>query len=152
LAKQKAEFQNNLKRSEQNSDSERKKLRTQFHQLEKEATESDKIFREILDQQEEEYEMELITLKASSDEQLRIQRTRTQEIQNHMQGLNREKNLLFRQKEELRSKASFAEDAVQSKYEMRKKQEVSNPPFLYSFVLLSHAVQLNQYFFIDCNK
>jgi len=125
LSKQKLESENKIQQIHKNADSEIKKLQQLQQQLQQEASETDKIFREVLDQQEEEYEMELVKLKAQQIEQVQAQNAKTQEVKGLMQSLNSKKNQLVRQNEDLRSKATFSEDTFRREMEMRRKMQVS---------------------------
>jgi len=125
LSKQKLESENKIQQIHKNADYEIKKLQQLQQQLQQEASETDKIFREVLDQQEEEYEMELVKLKAQQIEQVQAQNAKTQEVKGLMQSLNSKKNQLVRQNEDLRSKATFSEDTFRREMEMRRKMQVS---------------------------
>jgi hypothetical protein len=125
LSKQKIEYEHQIQDIQYNADTETSKLRTNLQQLQQEAAETDKIFREVLDQQEEEYEMELVKLKAHQIEQLQAQNAKTQEAKSLMLSLNSKKDQLVRQNEELRSKATLSEDTFRREMEMRRKMQVS---------------------------
>jgi len=110
---------------QQTAHAEVKQLKSQLNRLQEDSTESDRIFREILDQQEEEYEMELLKLKATSDGQLNQEQLRTQNGKGLIQSLNCKKNLLVRQNDELKSKSSSSEETFQRESELRRELQVS---------------------------
>ena len=101
-----------------------KRLKAQICRLEEESKESDKIFTEILDQQEEEYEMELLNLRAKSDERLHDESLCNQHMKGAVQNLNSKKNQLSRLNDELKSKHLFTEDTYRRELSRRKQIEV----------------------------
>lgn len=115
-----------------------KRLKTQIAKLEDEAKESDKIFTEILNQQEEEYEMEIRNIVAKSDQRLHEESIRHQHMKGTVKNLHSKKNQLSRLNDELRSKHSFAEDTYHRELSMRKEIQVSKNAFPLCRDLLFH--------------
>jgi hypothetical protein len=121
----KNECHDNVIEIQQNANAEVRRLKSQLNKLQEENIESEKVFREILDQQEEEYEMELLKLKSASTLKVHQEKTQTQEIKNVVTQLKSKKNQLVRQNDELRSKASFSEDSLKVESATRRKLQVS---------------------------
>ena len=125
LEKQKVIYDKRIEGIVREYESIQKKLKAQIAKLEDEAKESDKIFSEILDQQEEEYEMELRNVIAKSDERLYEESIRNVNMKGAVQNLNSKKNQLSRSNEELRSKHLFTEETYRRELSMRKETQVS---------------------------
>ena len=121
----KNECHDNVIEIQQNANAEVRRLKSQLNKLQEENNESEKVFREILDQQEEEYEMELLKLKSESSLKVHQEKTQTQEIKNVVTQLKSKKNQLVRQNDELRSKATFSEDSLKAESATRRKLQVS---------------------------
>lgn len=126
LEKQKVIYDKKIEGIVREYESIQKKLKAQIAKLEDEAKESDKIFAEILDQQEEEYEMELRNVIAKSDERLYEESIRNVNMKGAVQNLNSKKNQLSRLNEELRSKHLFTEETYRRELSMRKETQVSD--------------------------
>ena len=94
--------------------------------MQEEITDSRKVFEEILNQQEEEYEMELLRLKAASEGKLQTEQMKSQNIREEVRSQNVKKSQLMRQNEELRCKASFSEDTFLRESTLRRKLQVSH--------------------------
>ena len=107
---------------EHDSDKTRNHLESQLKNLQKESFESEKVFKEILDQQEEEYEMELMNMKATSDISSREENLKLQDFKGTVQNLNSSKNQLTRQNHDLKLKMSSIEDL--RLWEAQKRKEV----------------------------
>ncbi len=125
LEEKNGECDRKLNEIQQSANAEVRRLESQAQKLQEEAIESDRIFREILDQQEEEYEMELLKLKSASTIKIHQQKAQTQEIKSVVTNLKTKKNQLLRQNDELRSKASFSEDSLKEESASRRKLQVS---------------------------
>jgi len=104
---------------------ENKKLKSEILKLRNELAESDKIFREILDEQEEEYEMELMRLKAVSEEELYKECTRSQVAREALEQTASRAERVSRHNKELKSKISIVEDLYKQELQKRKEIQVS---------------------------
>lgn len=101
-----------------------RRLKTQICKLEDDSKESDRIFAETLDQQEEEYEMELRNIRAKSDEKLHEESLKNHKMRGNVQNLMSKKNQLSRVNDELKSKHSFTEETFRRELLYRQQIQV----------------------------
>jgi hypothetical protein len=124
LEKQKALHDHHVQTIKNEFTTKEKRLKANICKLEEESKESDKIFNEILDQQEEEYEMELLNLKAKADERLHQDSLRNQNMKGAVQTLSSKRNQLSRLNDELKSKHINTEETYRRECAKRKQIQV----------------------------
>ena len=122
--KQKAEYDEKIESIKSGFIGKERRLKTQIYKLEEESKESDRIFAEILDQQEEEYELELRNVKAKSDEKLHEESLKNNEMRGNVQNLMSKKNQLSKVNDELKSKHSFTEETFRRELLYRQQIQV----------------------------
>lgn len=96
-------------------------MQSKINQLEFEQIESEKVYKEILEQEEEEYEFQLVQMKAKSLHETKLFEIESQEMKRSIRNLDNKKKQLLRSNNELRSKANHSDDCFQNEYEIRKK-------------------------------
>ena len=138
IEQQKASYEDKMAKVKCEIGIKEKRLKAQICKLEEESKESDKIFSEILDQQEEEYEMELLSLRAKSDEKLHKESLENQHMKGTVQNLNSKKNQLGRLNDELKSKQIITEDTYRGELLRRKEIQVRG-----TSILIMYSCQWN---------
>ena len=116
-------YENKIRFLEQDFEKIKKKMDSSIASLKQESHDTEKIFREILDQQEEEYEIELQKQKALSEASINDQYIRSQQLQGMVQSMKSRKDHLTCQNHELKSKTSLIEDGCQKEILQRKEMQ-----------------------------
>ena len=99
---EKQHFKDHLKEVEERANKENKDIQSQVVHLKRDIEESDRVFKEILDQQEEEYEMELLNLRGAQDRKLKEEASKTDNVKFTLQTVKSKRSQLIKQNEELR--------------------------------------------------
>ena len=84
----------------------------------------EKIFKEILDQQEEEYEMELLSMESKSKGTFLFNQEEKQNVQILMHSLNTKRDQLCRQNQELKQRHISTEEVYVKEMNRRKQMQV----------------------------
>eukprot|EP00957_Ditylum_brightwellii_P059831 4541850-Ditylum_brightwellii.AAC.1 len=110
LNSQNEEHMKKLRVIAQNTEKKEKKLNAALAGAKEEANDTERIFTEILDQQEEEYELELLQLMTRAEDKLHHEHGNIKKIRGIVQSVNSRRDQLFRQNSELKSRAQNYEE------------------------------------------
>lgn len=130
LKEQKKLFEKKSLTMKQDAEAVENKFKAKITALQDEADKSDKIFQEILDQQEEEYEMELLNLKATSKVKVLEEQETSQNIRSLLHNLNSRRDQLCRQNQDLKLKQNLTEEECAKGIEKRKQMQVRYTCFI----------------------
>jgi chromosome segregation ATPase len=98
-------------------------LQGRIYKLEEDVASSSKIFQELLEQQEEEYELMISNLKAKSDSHSHKEEQVKNDITASLHSIKFERDQLARQVEELKSKSLFSDESFKREHSLRRLLE-----------------------------
>lgn len=122
---EKESHEKSLKVLEQNAEKKEKNLNAVICRLKEESKQSDAVFKEILNQQEEEYEMELLKQSTATESRLYEERCTTQKMRGVIQTVNSRYDQLNKKNNELRTKTDSREQEYQKIMLRSRELEVS---------------------------
>lgn len=123
LQEAKLEFNDKAKQLEIKREKEVKELQGRVYKLEEDVASSSKIFQELLDQQEEEYELMISHLKLKSDIHSHKEQQVKDDIIASFHSIKIERDQLVRQVEELKSKLLFSDESFKRELSLRRTLE-----------------------------
>lgn len=121
VRKMKSQFQSKLEDVRKESDNQTKALNFKIKKLEDEAKESDRVYKEILNQMEEDYDLQLTKAKTAVNKVLQSHEAKTQEMNGSIRILTSKRQQLMHVNEELRTRATFSEGACKKEFDIRQK-------------------------------
>ena len=132
-----------LRKNEQKMDKMETHLNSIIARLKDEAKQSEAVFKEILDQQEEEYEMELMKLVSETETKLYGEHCVTQKVRGVVQTIQSRQEQLSKKNKELKSKTDcFEQDYLKEKM---KREEMEVKCFV--FVIFIYLCSIFKGFF-----
>jgi chromosome segregation ATPase len=123
LQEAKVSFNDKADQLEIKREKEVKELQGRVYKLEEDVASSSKIFQELLDQQEEEYELMISQLKLKSDIHSQKEQQVKDDIIASFQSIKIERDQLVRQVEELKSKLLFSDESFKRELSLRRNLE-----------------------------
>ena len=108
---------------EQKASKQEKSLNVIIHRMKEDAEHNEKMYREVLDQQEDEYEMELQKLMAVAESELKTEKDATREKQAFVQNLYTKRAQLKKKNEELKTRSQHHENEYAKEKARRDKLE-----------------------------
>ena len=101
-------------------------LTATINRLRGESKQTEKIFKEVLNQQEEEYEMELVQLNMARDMDINQEEDKTKKLQGFVRNINTKRNEQDKRYQELKVKLETQEILLAEERKIKKELQVSN--------------------------
>ena len=101
-----------------------------INRLKDESKQSEKMFKEILDQQEEEYEMELIQLNLAREKEVHKEEDKTKKLQGFVRNINTKRNEQDKRYQELKVKLESQEILLHEERRAKAELQVSDKFFI----------------------